>query len=123
MYLDAEYGESAPLELLKAILLYGSEKKIRLATMHQPIRDPAGGPALLDAGEPLTREFLEILTRGLGSELPSTFDGLVGASTGAQYVLRPRLRWPDAGRKTLSASPIAVCGSQWPADGLGSRRG
>jgi PRTRC genetic system protein B len=73
MYLDAEYGESAPLQLVKAILLYGSEQKIRLATMHQPIRDPAGGPALLDAGEPLTREFLEILTRGLGSELPSTF--------------------------------------------------
>lgn len=73
MYLDAEYGESAPLELVRAILLYGSEQKIRLATMHQPMRDPAGGPALLDAGEPLTRQFLELLTRGLGSELPPAF--------------------------------------------------
>jgi PRTRC genetic system protein B len=73
MYLDAEYGESAPLQLVSAILLYGSEQRIRLATMHQPIRDPKGGPALLDAGEPLTRDFLEKLTRGLGSELPATF--------------------------------------------------
>jgi PRTRC genetic system protein B len=73
MYLDAEYGESAPLELVRAILLYGSEQKIRLATIHQPVRDPAGGPALLDAGEPLTRQFLETMTRGLGSELPAAF--------------------------------------------------
>ena len=73
MYLNAEYGESAPLQLVSAILLYGSEQKIRFATTHKPIRDPHGGPALLDAGEPLTRGFLEKLARGLGSELPSTF--------------------------------------------------
>jgi PRTRC genetic system protein B len=73
MYLDAEYGESAPLQLMSAVLLYGSEQKIRLATIHQPVRDPRGGPALLDAGEPLTREFLDKMTRGLGSELSATF--------------------------------------------------
>lgn len=73
MYLDAEYGESAPLQLMSAVLLYGSEQKIRLATIHQPIWDPKGGPALLDAGEPLTRVFLENMTRGLGCELPATF--------------------------------------------------
>ena len=73
MQFDAEYGQSSPLNLVHAILLYGSENRIRLATIHQPMRDPQGGPALLDAGEPLTREFLERLARGLGSELPPAF--------------------------------------------------
>ena len=73
MYCDAEYGRSAPMHLLHGILLYGSENKIRLATIHQPVNDPQGGPPMLDAGEPLTREFLEHLVRGLGSELPACF--------------------------------------------------
>lgn len=73
MFLDAEYGESTPLQFVNAILLYGTEQKIRLATVHRAIRDPRGGPALLDAGEPLTREFLEKVVRGLGSELPAAF--------------------------------------------------
>jgi hypothetical protein len=73
MHFDAEYGQSLPLNLVHAILLYGSESRIRLATIHQPMRDPQGGPALLDAGEPLTREFLERLARGLGGELPPAF--------------------------------------------------
>ena len=73
MYCDAEYGQSAPMHLLHGILLYGSENKIRLATIHQPVNDPQGGPPMLDAGEPLTRAFLEHLVRGLGSELPACF--------------------------------------------------
>ncbi|MCL5746445.1 MAG: hypothetical protein M1541_21355 [Acidobacteria bacterium] len=32
MYFDAEYGQSAPLHLVHAILLYGTERTIRLAT-------------------------------------------------------------------------------------------
>jgi PRTRC genetic system protein B len=71
MYLDAEYGQSAPMNLVHAILLYGSEKMVRLATVHNPINDPQGGPPLLDAGEPLTRDFLDDLVKGLGSELPA----------------------------------------------------
>lgn len=73
MYLEAEYGQSAQLELIHAILLYGSETRIRLATVHRPVNDPQGGPPLLDAGEPLTREFLETLCRGLGNELPAAY--------------------------------------------------
>ena len=132
MYLDAEYGESAPLQLMSAVLLYGSEQKIRLATIHQPMRDPQGGPALLDAGEPLTREFLDKMTRGLGSELPATFlpsnvliysaqtHRVVGATTDPQYVFCARLRWQDTGWKTLSSSGVGVRGAQRPTQGLGS---
>ena len=134
MYLDAEYGESAPLQLMSAVLLYGSEQKIRLATIHQPMRDPQGGPALLDAGEPLTREFLDKMTRGLGSELPATFlpgnvliysaqtHRMVGATTDPQYVLCARLRWQDAGWKALPSSGAGVRGAQRPTQGLGSGR-
>ena len=49
MYCDAEYGRSAPMQLLHGILLYGSENKIRLATIHQPVNDPQGGPPMLDS--------------------------------------------------------------------------
>ena len=73
MYFDAEYGQSAPMNLVHAILLYGSERTIRLATFHRPINDPHGGPPLLDAGEPLTRDFLETLVRGLGNEVAAAF--------------------------------------------------
>lgn len=73
MYLDAEYGESAPMQLISAILLYGNERRIRMATVHTPMRDPQGGPAILDPGEPLTREFLDRMVQGLGSELPAAF--------------------------------------------------
>jgi hypothetical protein len=36
MYLEAEYGETASLDLVQAILLYGSKERIRLATVHLP---------------------------------------------------------------------------------------
>jgi len=123
MYLDAEYGESAPLQLMSAVLLYGSEQTIRLATIHQPIRDPKGGPALLDAGEPLTRVFLENMTRGLGSELPATCCGsVVAPTTDPQHVFCAGLRRQDAGWKTLPSSGVGVRGAQRPAQGLGSGR-
>lgn len=67
MYCDAEYGQSAPMNLAPAILLYGSERTIRLATVHRPINDPQGGPPLLDAGEPLTRDILETLVRAVSA--------------------------------------------------------
>jgi PRTRC genetic system protein B len=73
VYFDAEYGQSAPMNLVHAILLYGNERTIRLATLHRPINDPQCGPPLLDAGEPLTREFLETLVRGLGNEVAEAF--------------------------------------------------
>jgi PRTRC genetic system protein B len=73
VYFDPEYGQSAPMILVHALLLYGSERTIRLATVHRPINDPNGGPPLLDAGEPLTRDFLETLVRGLGNEVAAAF--------------------------------------------------
>lgn len=73
MYLDAEYGDSTPMQLISAILLYGTEQKIRMATVHTPMRDPQGGPAILDPGEPLTREFVARMVQQLGSDLPSAF--------------------------------------------------
>src|SRR5512132_2447245 len=73
MYFDAEYGQSAPWNLVHAILLYGSDRTIRLATVHRPINDPQGGPPLLDVGEPLTRDFLETLVRGLANEVAAAF--------------------------------------------------
>ena len=73
MYLEAEYGPTAPLDLVHAILLYGSKERIRLATVHVPESDPQGGPPLLGEGQPLTRQFLEHLCRGLGSELPAAY--------------------------------------------------
>lgn len=73
MHLEAEYGETAPLNLIYAILLYGSKERIRLATVHAPEYDPNGGPPILGEGQPLTRQFLETLCRGLGSELPTAY--------------------------------------------------
>jgi PRTRC genetic system protein B len=73
MYLEAEYGETAQLDLVHAILLYGSPERIRLATVHTPESDPNGGPPILGEGQPLTRQFLETLCRELGSELPTAY--------------------------------------------------
>ena len=108
MYFDAEYGRSAPLSLVRAILLYGSGEKIRLATVHEPVNDPQGGPPLLDAGEPLTRGFLEALVRGLGNELPAAFlpsNVLVYATSLTAWWEPPQIRSmffaPDCDGKTL----------------------
>ncbi len=137
MYLDAEYGESAPLQLMSAVLLYGSEQKIRLATIHQPVRDPRGGPALLDAGEPLTREFLDKMTRGLGSELPARFlpdNVLIYSTQLTAWWEPPQIRSMffardcdgktldgEEGGETLPPSRAFVRRAQRPFDGLGPR--
>ena len=108
MYLDAEYGQSASMNLVHAILLYGSEKMVRLATVHNLVNDPQGGPPLLDAGEPLTRDFLDTLVRGLGSELPAEFlpaNVLVYSTSLTAWWEPPQIRSmffaPDCDGKTL----------------------
>ena len=73
MRFSADYGTEAPLHLISAILLYGSQQKIRLATVHIPEPDPKGGPPLLGEGQPVTRPFLEQLSRSLQSELPAAW--------------------------------------------------
>ncbi len=76
MRLSADYGSDAPLHLVSAILLYGTKdalygnNKIRLATVHAPEPNPDGGPLLLGEGQPLSKPFLEQLTRDLQTELP-----------------------------------------------------
>ena len=73
MHLEAEYGETAPLDLVHAILLYGSKERIRLATLHAPETDLESGQPTLSEGQPLTRHFLENLCRSLGNELPTAY--------------------------------------------------
>lgn len=70
MRLSAEYGGEAPLDLIRALLLYGSQDLIRLATLHTPEPDPNGGPPILSEGRPLTRAFVQQLSRDLQEELP-----------------------------------------------------
>ena len=66
MRLDAHFAEAEALQLKAAILLYGGSKRIAFASVHEPYRDPAGGAPYLDAGRPITIEFLRTLARGLG---------------------------------------------------------
>ena len=66
MRFDAHFGEAEAVQLKAAILLYGGAKRIAFASVHEPCRDPGGGAPYLDAGRPLTTEFLRALARGLG---------------------------------------------------------
>jgi len=66
MRFDAHFGEGEALQLKAAILLYGGAKRIAFASVHEPYRDPEGGAPYLDAGRPITTEFLRTLARGLG---------------------------------------------------------
>jgi PRTRC genetic system protein B len=66
MRFDAHFGEAEAVQLKAAILLYGGAKKIAFASVHEPHRDPEGGAPYLDAGRPITTEFLRALARGLG---------------------------------------------------------
>lgn len=70
MHLHAEYGQEAPFDLVRAILLYGSQDRIRLATVHTPERDPNGGPPILSEGQAISREFVQKLSRDLQSDMP-----------------------------------------------------
>src|ERR1700689_5438269 len=44
----------------------GGAKRIAFASVHEPYRDPAGGAPYLDAGRPISTEFLRALARRLG---------------------------------------------------------
>ena len=68
-----DYGSEAAFHLMSVILLYGSQQKIRLATVHAPESNPNGGPPLLGAGQPVSRQFLHQLSCNLQSELPATW--------------------------------------------------
>jgi len=66
MRFDAHFAEAEALQLKAAILLYGGAKRIAFASVHEPYRDPDGGAPYLDAGRPVTVEFLRTLARDLG---------------------------------------------------------
>jgi PRTRC genetic system protein B len=74
--MSADYGTEMPLQLVSAILLYGSkdalygQMRVRLATVHQPEPNPAGGPPILGEGQPVSKSFLDELSLSLQSELP-----------------------------------------------------
>ena len=59
------FGSNRSYCLSKAILLY-SDGKEAFATVHEPRDSPDGGPPYLNAGEPLTMDFLRQLAKGLG---------------------------------------------------------
>jgi PRTRC genetic system protein B len=66
MRFDAHFGDAEAVQLKAAILLYGGAKRIAFASVHEPCRDPEGGAPYLDAGRPISTEFLRTLARGLG---------------------------------------------------------
>ena len=66
MRFDAHFGDAEAVQLKAAILLYGGAKRIAFASVHEPYRDPEGGAPYLDAGRPISTEFLRTLARGLG---------------------------------------------------------
>jgi PRTRC genetic system protein B len=114
MRLCADYGTDAPLHLVSAILLYGSNdalygnQKIRLATVHTPEPNPAGGPPILGEGQPVSKSFLETLSRSLQSELPAAWlpeNVLIWSQRLAAWWeparIRPMFFSPESDGKTL----------------------
>jgi hypothetical protein len=67
---DANFGEVEAIQLKAAILLYGGSKGISFASVHEPYRDSKGAP-YLDAGRPITIEFLRTLAQELGMRMPA----------------------------------------------------
>src|ERR1700683_4008631 len=61
----SHFGSNRSYGLAKAILLY-SDGQEPSAPCHEPKTSPEGGPPYLDAGEPLTVDFLRQLAKGLG---------------------------------------------------------
>jgi PRTRC genetic system protein B len=61
----SHFGSNRSYGLSKAILLY-SDGQEAFATVHEPKNPPDGGAPYLDAGEPLTVDFLRQLAKGLG---------------------------------------------------------
>jgi PRTRC genetic system protein B len=66
MRFDAHFGDAEAVQLKAAILLYGGAKRIAFASVHEPYRDPEGGAPYLDAGRPISTDFLRTMVRGLG---------------------------------------------------------
>jgi len=64
----ANFAEVEAIQLKAAILLYGGAKGISFASVHEPYRDQGGAP-YLDAGRPITVEFLRTLAHGLGLQM------------------------------------------------------
>ena len=64
MKFHANYGEAEALQLKAALLLYGGSKGISFASVHEPLKDQSGAP-YLDAGRPVTMEFLRTLAQEL----------------------------------------------------------
>ena len=65
MMKTTHFGSNRSYGLSKAILVY-SDGQEAFATVHEPRDSPDGGPPYLDAGEPLTVDFLRQLAKGLG---------------------------------------------------------
>jgi PRTRC genetic system protein B len=65
---DANFAEAEAIQLKAAILLYGGTKGITFASVHEPYRDQGGAP-YLDAGRPITVEFLRTMAHGLGLQM------------------------------------------------------
>ena len=121
MRYSADYGTDSPFYLTSAILLYASQQKIRLATVHATEPNPNGGPPLLSEGQPVSRQFLDQLCRNLQSELPATWlpehvliwsQRLVAWWEPAR--VRPMFFSPGVGRQitgreTLPAPSAALC--------------
>ena len=62
-------GFNGAFSLSRAILVY-SDGRQAFATVHEPKRSPDGGAPYLDAGEPLTIDFLKEMAKGLGRNVP-----------------------------------------------------
>ena len=65
MMKTTHFGSNRSYGLSKAILIY-SDGQEAFATVHEPRDSPDGGPPYLDAGQPLTADFLRQLAKGLG---------------------------------------------------------
>src|ERR1700722_5636377 len=65
MMKTTHFGSNRSYGLAKAILLY-SDGQEAFATVHEPKNSPDGGAPYLDAGAPLTVDFLRQLAKGLG---------------------------------------------------------
>lgn len=70
MRFGASCGEAEAIELKAAILLYGGNKGISFASVHEPYRDQAGAP-YLNSGRPITMDFLRTLAQQLGMRMPA----------------------------------------------------
>ena len=120
MRFDAHFGDAEALQLKAAILLYGGAKRIAFASVHEPCRDPEGGAPYLDAGRPISMEFLRTVARRLGlrdgagdpagvrCDADARGDSLVGAGHRPADVLFGDVGRQDAERQNLPASAVGV---------------